>query len=74
MIWSINYTSNNCNITQEPGDIVEVTIEKSNGDNTETIASVFTHLKDAWHDSGVHFSNITLPINSHVNTKETETD
>ena len=46
---------------------MEVSIERSTGGNEETVASAFTHLNNAWHDSGVHFSNISLPINSHVN-------
>ena len=46
---------------------MEVSIERSTGSNVETVSSAFTHLNNAWHDSGVHFSNISLPINSHVN-------
>ena len=53
---------------QEAGDIVEVSIGRSSDGFVETVASAFTHLNNAWHDAGVHFSNISLPLNSHVNS------
>ena len=46
---------------------MEVSIGRSTGGSVGTVASAFTHLNNAWHDSGVHFSNISLPLNSHVN-------
>ena len=49
---------------------MEVSIERSTGGSGETVASAFTHLNNAWHDSGAHFSNISLPINSHVKEED----
>ena len=51
---------------------MEVSIGRSTGGNVETVASAFTHLNNAWHDAGVHFSNISLPVNSHVNITAAE--
>ena len=42
---------------------------KSANGTSEILTTAFTHVKDAWHDMGVHFSNLSLPFSSHVNIK-----
>merc|ERR1712012_501481 len=49
----------------ESGDIARIDIMKSSGGARSSIATAFSHAKNAWQDSGVKFSGISLPINSH---------
>ena len=52
---------------QESGDIGKISIMKSVNGTSEILTTAFTNVKDAWHDLGVHFSNLSLPFSSHVN-------
>merc|ERR1712117_921398 len=51
---------------QEPGDIGKINLMKKRDGVDNVLSTAFTHIKNAWHDSGIHFSNITLPFNSQV--------
>ena len=53
---------------KESGDIGKINIMKQANGTTEVLATAFTHVKDAWHDNGIQFSNISLPFNQHVSS------
>ena len=31
---------------------------------SDIVLTAFGHVKDAWHDDGIHFGNLTLPISA----------
>ena len=51
---------------QESGDIARIDIMKASNGSSQSIGTAFSHIKNAWHDSGAQFSSVALPINFHV--------
>merc|ERR1719154_42641 len=49
---------------QVPDEIGKIIIMKTADGKSEIISTAFSHVKDAWHDDGVQFAKLTLPINT----------
>ena len=54
--------------SQVAGEIGKINIVRTRGGESSVVSTVFSHVKDAWHDDGVQFSQLALPVNSLVGT------
>ena len=52
------------NFLKEPSEIGKINVMRTVDGVSDIVLTAFAHVKDAWHDDGIHFGNLTLPISA----------